>query len=49
VIREGREVGTHSVRFREEAGLLRAVSEDELRQAIPVLQKVRAALDAARD
>ena len=29
--------------------VLRAVSEDELRQAIPVLQKVRAALDAARD
>ncbi len=27
VIREGREVGTHTVRFREEAGLLRAVSE----------------------
>ena len=29
--------------------VLRAVSEDELRLAIPVLQKVRAALDAARD
>lgn len=27
VIREGREVGTHSVRFREEAGLLRAMTE----------------------
>lgn len=27
VIREGREVGTHTVRFREEAGLLRAVTE----------------------
>lgn len=29
--------------------VLRAVSEEELRQAIPILQKVRAALDAARD
>lgn len=27
VIREGREVGTHTVRFRDDAGLLRAMSE----------------------
>lgn len=33
----------------EFAPVQRAVSEDEMRLALPILQKVRAALDAARD
>lgn len=33
----------------EFAPVQRAVSDDEMRLAIPILQKVRAALDAARD